>query len=471
MVRMSSSHLRGLACLLSCVLLPVGGASTAPPAPSPLWVAMVDTIARKTLDRPVLGISIALANNDRVVFARGYGFADLARTVPITDETVFHIASISKNIAAGAILQLADQHKLSLDDEITRYIPDAPVHGRHVTIRQLLNHTSGIPNYTSLPGAAANEQLDLSHQQVLALIAGASFDFDPGTSWRYSNSGFYLAGMIAENVSHQPYATLLHDRIFTPLQMQSSSLCDAGTPAPNLASGSEVSHGKLVPAPNMSWKLPFAGGGVCSTPSDLLRWQIALNKEHIVSKRSLALMRTPTVLADGSSIDYGLGTRIGLLDGHRLYGHTGSGGGFTTVLLTLPDDRLSLSVLINTGSDGAATELAGAIVRDILGLTPIALRDIPVPAEELACIPGVYDSDEGRVEVLAVDNKLHFQIPGGPAVNGTISRQGRYNYAIDETRRVHFLCAPDRSRWAQVYSAGLMTDAKRAEPHPAKPVP
>ena len=221
----------------------------------------------------------------------------------------------------------------------------------------------------------------------------------------------------------------------------------------------------------MSWKLPFAGGGLCSTPSDLLKWQIALNKEHLVSKRSLTLMRTPTVLADGSSIDYGLGTRIGLLDGHRLYGHTGSGGGFTTVLFTLPDDKLSIAVLINTGSDGAATELAGAIVRAILGLTPIALRDIPVPAEELACIPGVYDSDEGPVELLAVDGKLHFQIPGVPGAAGAIARQGRYNYAIDENRRVHFLCAPDRSRWALVYSAGLMTDAKRAQPLPARPAP
>lgn len=471
MVRMNSSLLRGIACLLGCMLLPAGSASTAPPALNPLWMAMVDTIARKTLERPVLGISIALANNDRVVFARGYGFADLARTVPVTDQTVFHIASISKNIAAGVLLQFADQHKLNLDDEIIRYIPNAPVDGRHVTIRQLLNHTSGIPDYTSLPGEAANEQLDLSHEQVLKLIGDAPPDFDPGTSWRYSNSGFYLAGMIAENVSHQPYAALVHDRLFAPLQMQSSSLCDAGTPIPNLASGSEIFQGKLASAPKLSWKLPFAGGGVCSTPSDLLKWQVALNKEHAVSRRSLTLMRTPTVLADGSSIDYGLGTRIGLLDGHRLYGHTGSGGGFTTVLLTLPDDKLSIAVLINSGSDGAATELAGAIARTILGLTPIALRDIPVPAEELACIPGVYDSDEGPVEVLAVNGKLHYQIPHVPGATGTISRQGRYNYAIDENRRVHFLCAPGRSRWALVYSAGLMTDAKRAGPAPTSPTP
>ena len=312
-------------------------------------MALVDSIAKKTLERPVLGISIALANNDRVVFARGYGFADVARSVPVTSETVFHIASISKNIEAGVLLQLAEQGKLSLDEDVTRYIPDAPVHGKHVTVRQLLNHTSGIPSYTSLPDAEKNEQLDLSHEQVLALIRNSPPDFDPGTSWRYNNSGFYLAGMIAENVMHQPYGTLLHDRIFAPLQMQSSSLCDASTPVPNLASGSEVVNGKLTPAAKMSWKLPFAGGGVCSTASDLLKWQMALNKDHVVSKHSLAAMRTPTALADGASIDYGLGTRIGLLEGHPVFGATGSGGGFTTALETFPDDKLSIAVLINTG--------------------------------------------------------------------------------------------------------------------------
>jgi CubicO group peptidase (beta-lactamase class C family) len=462
---MSYGFFRGFVLLLGCMLLAPALESDAPIVPTPIWMALVDAMAKKTLERPVLGISIALANNDRVVFARGYGFADVARSVPVTSETVFHIVSISKNIEAGVLLQLAEQGKLNLDDDVTRSIPDAPVHGKHVTVRQLLNHTSGIPSYTSLPDAEKNEQLDLSHEQVLDLIRNAPPDFDPGTAWRYSNSGFYLAGMIAENVAHQPYAALLHDRIFTPLQMQSSSLCDASTPVPNLASGSEVGNGKLMPAARMSWKLPFAGGGVCSTASDLLKWQMALNKDRVVSKRSLAAMRTATLLADGASIDYGLGTRIGHLEGHPVFGATGSGGGFSTALETFPDDKLSIAVLINTDSDGASTELAGAIARSVLGLADIVLRDIPPLDAELACIPGVYDSDEGAVEVFKEGGKLHFRIPVQGA-SGNIMRQGRFSYAIDENRRVHFLCEPGHSRWAQIYSGGLMVDAKRAPPTP-----
>src|ERR1700749_266596 len=147
---MSSAFFRGCACLLGCLLLAPNVESNAPPVQTPIWMALVDAMAKKTLERPVLGISIALANNDRVVFARGYGFADVARSVPGTSETGFHVASISKNIEAGMLLQLTDQGKLSLDDEVTRFIPDAPVHGKHVTVRQLVNHTSGIPSYTSL---------------------------------------------------------------------------------------------------------------------------------------------------------------------------------------------------------------------------------------------------------------------------------------------------------------------------------
>jgi CubicO group peptidase (beta-lactamase class C family) len=463
---MSSGFFRECVCLLGCILVTPTVESNAPPVQTPVWMALVDAMAKKTLERPVLGLSIALANNDRVVFARGYGFGDVARSIPVTSETVFHIASISKNIEAGVLLQLADQGKLSLDDEVTRSIPDAPVHGKHVTVRQLLNHTSGIPSYTSLPDAEKNEQLDLSHQQVLDLIRKAPPDFDPGASWRYNNSGFYLAGMIAENVMHLDYATLLRDRIFTPLQMQASSLCDGSVPEPNLASGSEAVNGKLMPAARLSWKPPFAGGGVCSTASDLLKWQMALNKGRVDSKHSLAAMRAPTELADGTSIDYGLGTRIGLLEGHPVFGATGSGGGFTTALETFPDEKLSIAVLINTASDGAATELAGAIARSVLGLADVVLRDIPPPAAEQACIPGVYESDEGAVEVINDGGRMHFRISGAEGSTGVIARQGTLSYAIDQNRRVRFRCDSGHSRWAEVYSGGLMVDAKRASPAP-----
>src|SRR5437764_8629671 len=317
----------------------------------------VDALANKMLSRPVAGISVAVARNGQVVLARGYGMANLEHSVAVTPETVFHIASISKNILAAVVLELVDESKLQLDDDVTKYVPEAPTQGRHVTVRQLLNHTSGIYSFTSLPNADDNERLELTHDQVLGLIKDKPFDFEPGTRWRYDNSAFYIAGMVVERVTKQEYGAYVREHVFKPLGMNSASMCDARMVVPDLASGYEVDGGALVNAAFVSWKLPFAAGAVCATATDLAKWQAALDSGRVLTPSSLALMRTPTTLADGTKIDYGLGTRLGSLDGHRVLGHTGSGGGFRTVLASFPDDHLTIVVLINT-EDGSAPPAA-----------------------------------------------------------------------------------------------------------------
>ncbi len=164
-----------------------------PPADAQLG-EHVDRLANATLAAPVAGISVAVARGGQRVLARGYGLADLEHSLPVTPETAFHIDSISKNIEAAALLQLVDEGKLSLDDDVTKYVPEAPTNTRHITVRQLLNHTSGIYSFTSLPNAEENERLNLNlnlnHDQVLALFRDRPPDFAPGTSWRYNNSGF-----------------------------------------------------------------------------------------------------------------------------------------------------------------------------------------------------------------------------------------------------------------------------------------
>jgi len=217
------------------------------------------------LSRPVAGISIAVSRRGQVVFARGYGVANLEHSVAVTPETVFHICSISKNILAAVVLKLVDEGKLKLDDDVTKYVPEAPTHGRHVTARQLLNHTSGVYSFTSLPEAEDNERLDLTHEQVLSLIKDQPFDFEPGTSWRYDNSAFYLAGMVVERITKQEYGAYVREHVFKPLGMNSASMCDARMVVRQLASGYEVDQGTLVNAALMSWKLPFAAGAVCAS--------------------------------------------------------------------------------------------------------------------------------------------------------------------------------------------------------------
>lgn len=445
-----------LAAIIICLC---GGVAVAQLPTTEALSNQVDALAMQLLSRHTAGASVAVARDGKVVLTRGYGLANLEHSVAVTPETVFHIASISKNILAAVVLQLVDEGKLQLDDDVTKYVPEAPTLGHHVTVRQLLNHTSGIYSFTSLADAANNERLELTHEQVLGLIKDKSFEFEPGTRWRYDNSAFYIAGMVVERVTKQEYGAYVREHVFKPLGMSSASLCDASMVVPHLASGYEMEGGALVNAAFMSWKLPFAAGAICATATDLLKWEAALDTRRVLTRSSLALMRTPTMLADGTKIDYGLGTRLGSLDGHRMLGHTGSGGGFRTVLASFSDDHLTIVVLINT-DDGSAppAAMAADIARAALGLKKNALLDLQVPNAELAALIGKYDSDEGLVEIFARDGKLHFRILESQT-EGVLLRQAENVYAIDENVEIHFVMSGQR-KWFMVYHGGLFLDAK-----------
>src|ERR1043165_1751914 len=351
--------------LVAAILCLYGGSVLAPSPATEELGNQVDAVAKQLLSRHTAGVSVAVARDGRVILARGYGMANVEHSVAVTPDTVFHIASISKNILAAVVLQLVDEGKLRLDDDVTKYVPEAATGTHHVTVQQLLHHTSGIYSFTSLPDAANNERLELTHEQVLGLIKDKPFEFEPGTRWRYDNSAFYLAGMVVEQVTKQEYGAYLREHIFKPLGMSSASLCYARMVVPHLASGYEVDRGALVNATFMTWKLPFAGGAVCATATDLAKWQAALDSGRVLTPSSLALMRTPTTLADGTKIDYGLGTRLGSLDGHRVLGHYGGEGrgGFRPLLESFPDDHLTIVILMNMGDAASPIFISITMVR------------------------------------------------------------------------------------------------------------
>jgi CubicO group peptidase (beta-lactamase class C family) len=255
----------------------------------------------------------------------------------------------------------------------------------------------------------------------------------------------------------------VREHFFKPLGMSSASLCYARTVVPHLASGYELDGGALVNAAFMTWKLPFAGGAVCATASDLLKWEAALDTGRVLTPSSLALMRTPTTLADGTKIDYGLGTRLGSLDGHRVLGHYGGEGrgGFRPLLESFPDDHLTIVILMNMGDAASPSPVVVTpeIARAALRLKKNALLNLPVPGAELAALSGKYDSDEGPVEIFARDGKLRYRIPHSQ-IEGVLLRQAENVYAIDENVEVHFLVRDGRAEWSMVYIGGLLMDAK-----------
>lgn len=433
-------------------------AAVGPPQNAPTLDSEIDAIASGALKQPIAGLSIAVARRGQPMFARGYGRANLERNVPVTADTVFHIDSVSKHIEAASALKLVEAGKLSLDEDVRTYVPDAPTQGKRVTISQLLSHTSGLYSFTSLPDAAANEARDWTHDQVFALFTDKPFDFQPGTRWRYSNSGFYLAGVAIERAAGMPYARYVKDAVFGPAGVPAASLCTAHDSVPNLASGYGVVKDALVPGPKMSWSLPFAAGSICATASDLVRWEIALDAGRVVSSANLGRMRAPTRLSDGTGIDYGLGTRIGSFLGHRVFGHTGSGGGFTAILQSFPDDGVTIAVLSNT--DGASvSNVAARVASAALKTSLTDLLDLPVPADEAQALSGTFDSDEGPIENVACGDRMCFRVPGGPVL-GVAKRQAPLIYAVDFNTTVRFQVREGRADWAFVYHAGFLSDAK-----------
>jgi CubicO group peptidase (beta-lactamase class C family) len=358
-----------------------------PPAsvPDPRLAAAVDRVAAEALAAgEVAGFAVAVVENGRVRLARGYGFADLEQRTPVRADTVFRIGSVTKEFTAAAILLLAERGRLSLDDRLVKYFPEFP-RADEVTIRQLLNHTSGISNYTAaaqfFPAVAPRDYTAADFVKVIA-AADPLYDFTPGTSWSYSNSGYFLLGGVIERVSGQSYSAFLEANFFRPLGLRATKPDDLAEIVPGRAEGYDKDPdrpGAFRNASHLSMSVAAAAGAMRSTVGDLARWHEALLGGRVLKPESLALMTAPGRLADGRLAsaarpptpdggppsDYGLGIATSLREGRRGIGHGGSINGFNSALQTFPDARTTIVLLTNTG--GGTVKLMPRLVRAALG--------------------------------------------------------------------------------------------------------
>ncbi|HEX8245906.1 MAG TPA: serine hydrolase domain-containing protein, partial [Longimicrobium sp.] len=259
--------------------------------------------------------------------------------------------------------------RLALDDPIGRYLPELPAEWRRVLVRQLLNHTSGVPGY---PVLLRN---DLAPDSVLALAAKEPFEFAPGTQWSYSNTGYLALGLLIEKVSGEPYARYLESRIFGPLGLKATRYCEPEPLIRHRAAGYVQRDTGVVNAPYTSMTALFSAGAICSTVGDLAAWNRALAQGRVVSPASWARMTTPEGAARGHG--YGFGLIVMPFEGHRLFGHGGELAGFRSASAYLPDDSLSVTVLTNLGSETGSDDpradpnaLLLDIVRVVLGSSP-----------------------------------------------------------------------------------------------------
>lgn len=386
----------------------------------------VDSLAEAALRAgPVASLSIAVVRGADTIVLKGYGSADLENDVAATPRTVYRIGSITKQFTSSAVMQLVEQGKIGLDDEVTKYIPGYPTHGRRVLVRHLLNHTSGIPSYTDVGAAFGRRiRLDLPHDSLLAIVRDDSLQFDPGTHFYYNNTGYYMLGMIIERVTGKPYGDYLSENLFEPLGLSSTVYCSSAPIIKHRAQGYDRSPAGLVNAAFLSMTLPFAAGSLCSTAGDLVAWTRALHGGRVVSASSFAAMTTPVKLPSGRPMSYGFGLQVDTLGSHRVIQHGGGINGFISSLAHYPDDSLTIAVLANTApapSDGIAENIARIAFGMPLRGAPEPPGDLPVTAEERTRLSGNYrltwsDGTRRATRVFANGEQLMVQIEGQGAV-------------------------------------------------------
>jgi D-alanyl-D-alanine carboxypeptidase len=351
--------------------------------------AQIDAAIAKEVDQPnVTGAAVGVYQNGTLIDLRTYGLRDVAKKLPVDADTRFEIGSVTKQFTAAAILQLQEQGKLSIDDGLAKYLPSFP-HASEVTLRQLLNQVSGLPNYTEMMGAdmagfAALMGTPNAKDKIYA-YESKPLDFKPGTKWEYSNTNYWVLGNVVAVVSGMSYEDYIREHIFKPAGMTHSGFVSDEASFDDFAipywQGAK-NDGPTEPAPKMDESWPAGAGAIVSTVGDLAAWDMALASGKIVSPESFALMSSAGHLADGKATNYGMGLAPGTHDGHKTVGHSGGTVGSLSVNSTYPDDHLDIVVLENNvGGQPQAVESA---VLETMYPDALAAARKPGPGEDSA---------------------------------------------------------------------------------------
>ena len=316
------------------------------------------------------GASLAIVRDGHITKAQGYGFANLELRSPATKETVYEIGSTSKQFTATAIMMLVEEGKVRLDNTITKYFPEAPQAWRDVTIRHLLTHTSGIQNHVAVPHWLDVFRTNLafetapSRDELLKMFFKLPLEFQPGETWAYDNTGYYLLGIIIEKASGKSYWQFLDERIFKPLGMNATRSTDPQPIVRNRASGYEWKNDHFENRPVLLPTIAFSAGSLLSTVEDMAKWGPALYTEKLLKKSSLDQMWTAVATNDGAAapFNYGFGWFIDSYHGHRLVQHSGGTPGFSSAMYRFVSDKLTIIILTNHADrilDQLAIDLAG----------------------------------------------------------------------------------------------------------------
>lgn len=339
-------------------------------------------VAQKTFNGSVL-----MAKNGKILFSKGFGMANFDLGVPNSPGTKFRLGSITKQFTAMLVMQLQERVLLSVNDPLTKYIPDYP-DGSKITLHHLLTHTSGIPSFTGFPDYTKIMIQPLPLEEIIALFKNKPLEFEPGTKYVYSNSGYILLGYILEKAADKPYDLLLKENIFDPLGMDDSGYDWNRIIVENRASGYTLDRGEVVNDSYIDMHIPHAAGALYSTVEDLYTWDRALYSEKLLSRESMEKMFTPFLN------NYAYGWNVSELFGRKMISHGGGINGFVTHIARFPEDDACIIVLCNL-----TASRTGQIFRDLAAILFGEPYELPKERKAVKVDPAIYDAYAGSYEL------------------------------------------------------------------------
>lgn len=340
-------------------------------------------IAAQMAFRHIPGLALAVIRDGVPVKVKGYGLANVELNVPVNPETVFQSGSVGKQFTSMLVMLLVEEQKIDLDESINRYFANAPTSWQNITVRHLLTHTSGIPDFEALSYGkdtmGLNFQEEYTEDQLLAKAMRLPLSFKPGEKWSYSNTGYVLLGILIHKVTGRFYGDLLKERIFTPLAMETARIINEADIIPNRAAGYRLENGDWK---NQEWVSPSlnttADGSLYLTILDLIKWDAALSSGKILGKSSYTQTWSPVRLTNDSLHPYGFGWRLAPVNGHRTVTHDGVWQGFNSFIGRYPDDRITIILLMNLHPSNPRVigqTIAGLLIPDLVPKSPQRISD------------------------------------------------------------------------------------------------
>ncbi|WP_426162806.1 serine hydrolase [Pseudoduganella sp. R-34] len=363
------------------------------------------------------GATVIVTRDGKPVFRKAYGLANVAEDTPMQPDMQLRIGSITKQFTAVGILMLEEQGKLSVKDDVRKYLPDFPDKGSTITIEHLLQQTSGIPNYTALKGFRDLPDEGVTLRQVFDVFAREPLDFAPGDRYSYSNSGYFLLGLIIEKLSGMKYHDFVAKNIFDPLGMQDTAHEGFERSGKRHIKGHRLNGTQIVPVKDIDVTLAYSAGALVSTVDDMARWDAAVSSGKLLKPATWRQAFTSCRLPKEAPCNYGYGWNIGALAGHRMIHHGGSIPGFTAQALRLPDDKVFVAVLTN-GNGGAVNTpvIAHKAAGIAIGRPFTDFKAITLAPHALDAFVGTYVSPDRIKRVVRRDgDKLVMQREGRDA--------------------------------------------------------